>query len=265
MIDTHTHLYDPAFDADRVEVIRRALGAGVSQMLLPNINGDTIGPMLELCRRCPGICYPMLGLHPEDVRDDYRDRLDEMEPMLQAEDHPFVAVGEVGIDLYWDKTYRAQQLDAFERQIQWAIDYRLPLMIHTRSAHAEMLDAMRRHAQDHLTGVFHCFSGSREMASELLAFPGFMLGIGGVVTYKKSRLPEVLAASVPLSRIVLETDSPYLAPVPHRGERNESAYVNDVAQQLAYIYNVSVYDVRYVTAVNAKRVFPRLNPSKGGE
>ena len=254
MIDTHSHIYGPEFDEDRDLVVQRAREAGVECILLPNINAETIRPMLSLCAAYPRYCYPMMGLHPEDVREDYQQVLRAMRQGLQHPRHPFIAIGEVGLDFYWDDTYRTQQLDAFEQQVCWARDLGLPLVIHTRSAHRELVEVMERHRQERLTGIFHCFGGTREEAVELLSFDGFVLGIGGVLTYKKSALPEVLR-SVPLERIVLETDAPYLAPVPHRGKRNESAYVVHTLQRLAEVYECTPETVDEVTTKTAKRIF----------
>ncbi|MBQ8050704.1 MAG: TatD family hydrolase [Bacteroidaceae bacterium] len=254
MIDTHSHIYGPEFDEDRDLVVQRAREAGVECILLPNINAETIRPMLSLCAAYPRYYYPMMGLHPEDVREDYQQVLRAMRQELQHPRHPFIAIGEVGLDFYWDETYRTQQLDAFEQQVCWARDLGLPLVIHTRSAHRELVEVMERHRQERLTGIFHCFGGTREEAVELLSFDGFVLGIGGVLTYKKSALPEVLR-SVPLERIVLETDAPYLAPVPHRGKRNESAYVVHTLQRLAEVYECTPETVDEVTTKTAKRIF----------
>ena len=280
LIDTHSHLYQPEFDADRADVLARARDAGIYKVFLPNINADTIPAMLSLCADYPGFCHPMLGLHPEDVRDDWSAVLDAMEPLLQAEDSPYIAIGEVGLDFYWDQTYRDEQLQAFALQIDWAITYDLPLMIHTRKAHREVVDTIRERSEKcevrsekheaetqivnckssncKLRGVFHCFGGTEDEAVELLGHEGFMLGIGGVVTYKKSTLPDVLRSVVPLERIVLETDSPYLAPVPYRGKRNETAYVRCVAEHLADIYQCSFDEVTQITTKNALKVFPKV-------
>ena len=254
MIDTHSHIYEPEFDEDRELVIQRAKQAGVECILLPNINEASVDRMLSLCHSFPGYCYPMIGLHPEDVSDDYLQVLDRMEEQLKAPSHPYIAIGEIGLDFYWDTTRTGQQIDAFSRQIEWAIHYKLPLMIHSRSAHTELVQSLRQYASKGLTGVFHCFGGTIEEAQELLSFDGFMLGIGGICTFKKSPLPEVLK-TVPLQRIVLETDSPYLAPVPYRGGRNETAYVAEVMKKVAEIYNVSPQEVENVTNANTKRVF----------
>ena len=259
MIDTHSHIYEPVFNADREDVIMRAKQAGVEYILLPNINAQSIGQMLDMCRRYPGYCFPMLGLHPEDIEEDYRQVLAKMKALLEVPDHPYIAIGEVGLDYYWDKSMVKEQEETFRTQIEWAIEYHLPLMIHSRSAHRQLVAAITEYKDEALSGVFHCFGGTAEEAQELLQFPDFMLGIGGVVTYKNSGLPETLA-SVPLERIVLETDSPYLAPVPYRGKRNESAYVAEVLRKVAYIYNVSEGQAEIITNNNAKHIFRCLNP-----
>ena len=259
MIDTHSHIYEPVFDADREEVVVRARQAGVECILLPNINAQSIGQMLDMCRRNPGYCFPMLGLHPEDIGEDYVQVLADMKALLDAPGHPYIAIGEVGLDYYWDKSKVKEQDEVFRTQIEWAIEYRLPLMIHCRSAHRRLVETMSEYRDEALSGVFHCFGGTAGEALELLQFPGFMLGIGGVVTYKNSPLPKTLQ-SVPLERIVLETDAPYLTPVPYRGKRNESAYVVEVLRKVAYIYNVSEQEAESVTNSNAKRIFQLINP-----
>lgn len=258
MIDTHSHIYGSEFDEDRDEVIQRAKEAGVRKILLPNINGQTVSAMMSLCQSHPGYCFPMIGLHPTDIEDDYLSVLSDMHQHLSQPEHLFVAVGEVGLDFYWDDTRREEQLEVFDTQIAWARDFRLPLMIHSRSAHSELIEMMNKHADEGLSGVFHCFGGDEDEARELLSYENFVLGIGGVVTYKKSTLPEVLREVVPLDRIVLETDSPYLAPVPNRGKRNESSYVLHVAQKLAEIYQLPVSEIIAVTSDNANRIFPRM-------
>ncbi len=257
MIDSHSHIYGPEFKEDIDQVVHRAREVGVEKILLPNINAESIQPMLDLCERYAGYLYPMIGLHPTDLTEDYRSVLDDMERRLQG-DHPFIAVGEVGLDYYWDRSLYEEQKEAFEFQVRWAERYDLPLMIHARSAHRELVDIMERHRNEGLRGVFHCFGGTLEEALELLTFPNFALGIGGVVTYKKSSLPEVLQ-HVPLSRIVIETDSPYLAPVPYRGRRNESAYAIEVLKKLSLIYNVPEEEVSECTNANVMSIFSRLN------
>lgn len=257
MTDTHSHIYGPEFDDDRDAAIRRAREAGVERILLPNISLDTLPPMLDLCRRYPGYCFPMLGLHPEDVKADWAEVLDCMERLLADPAHPYIAVGEVGLDFYWDTTFKREQLAALERQITWARCWRLPLVIHCRSAHRELVEVMARHRDEGLTGIFHCFGGTLDQARELLQFEGFVLGIGGVLTYKKSTLPEVVAR-IPLERMVLETDAPYLAPVPHRGKRNESAYVGETLLRLAQACGKAAFEVEQITEQNVRRIFPRL-------
>jgi TatD DNase family protein len=259
MIDTHSHIYEPVFDSDREEVITRAKQAGVEYILLPNINVQSIGQMLGMCRQYPGYCFPMLGLHPEDIEENYRQVLAEMKAMMEKPGHPYIAIGEIGLDYYWDKSKVKEQEEVFRTQIEWAIEFRLPLMIHSRSAHRQLVAAISEYKDEALSGVFHCFGGSKEEAQELLQFPDFMLGIGGVVTYKNSHLAETLT-SVPLERIVLETDAPYLAPVPYRGKRNESAYIAETLRKVAEIYNVSESEAETATNNNAKRIFRLINP-----
>lgn len=257
MIDTHAHLYVEEFGEDVREVLERAKAVGLSKIFLPNINRESLVPMMDLCKSCPGFLYPMIGLHPTDVASDYREVLDGMETMLETA-HPFIAVGEVGLDFYWDTTYKKEQEEAFARQVEWAVKHHLPLMIHARNAQDDLLRIMDAYRHEPLTGVFHCFSGTEEEARQLLTYEGFLLGINGVVTFKKSALPEVLRR-VPLERIVLETDAPYLAPAPHRGKRNESSYLIHVASRLADIYQMSVEEIIATTDKNALRVFTRAN------
>lgn len=257
MIDTHAHLYVEEFGEDVREVLERAKAVGLSKIFLPNINRESLVPMMDLCKSCPGFLYPMIGLHPTDVASDYREVLDGMETMLETA-HPFIAVGEVGLDFYWDTTYKKEQEEAFARQVEWAVKHHLPLMIHARNAQDDLLRIMDAYRHEPLTGVFHCFSGTEEEARQLLTYEGFLLGINGVVTFKKSALPEVLRR-IPLERIVLETDAPYLAPAPHRGKRNESSYLIHVASRLADIYQMSVEEIIATTDKNALRVFTRAN------
>ncbi len=253
-IDTHAHLDGTEFDADRDEMISRAREAGVSKVFLPAIDLHTVDTVLDVCRRYPGYAYPMIGLHPEEVRADWQDVLSEMEKRL-VPGHPFIAIGEVGLDYYWSREYEKEQLRAFERQVEWSVEHRLPLMIHCRKGQNEMVNLLRHYADELPGGVFHCFTGNAVEAEQLLQFPRFVLGIGGVLTFKKSPLPEVLPSTVPLSRIVLETDSPYMAPVPMRGQRNESAFVKHVLTRLAQSYGVSEQEVADTTNANVSRVF----------
>lgn len=257
-IDTHTHLDGKEFDEDRDDVISRAKEAGVGKVFIPAIDLPSVDTVLATCSRYPGYAYPMIGLHPEEVKADWSDVLDKMRQRLDQPEHPFIAIGEVGLDYYWSREFEHEQLEAFERQVQWSIEYRLPLMIHCRKGQNEMVNMMRRYKNELPGGVFHCFTGNEKEAAELLQFDNFVLGIGGVLTFKKSHLPETLPDAVPLGRIVLETDSPYMAPVPMRGKRNESAYTLYVLKRLAECYGVSEEEVAETTTANVYRVFGKL-------
>lgn len=255
-VDTHTHLFEPEFQEDREAVVQRAVSSGVKGLCLPCIREDSIDSIADMCDSHPGVCYGMLGLHPTELPQDYSAALDRMHARLLS-DSRFIAIGEVGLDFYWDSSRKAEQIDAFRRQIEWSVETGLPLAIHSRNAFDDLYAIMEAYRPKGLTGVFHCFSGSEEEARKLLSFDGFYLGIGGVVTYKKSSLPELLR-SVPLERVVLETDSPYLAPVPYRGRRNESSYIPHIAEKLSEIYGVSVGKVAEVTTENAYSLFPKI-------
>ena len=255
-VDTHTHLFEPEFNDDRDTVVERAVEAGVGTLCLPCINHTSLERIADMCKCYKGVCYGMVGLHPTELGDDYDSVLNVMHGHLQKDDS-VIAVGEVGLDFYWDDTRKKEQIDVFTRQIEWASEFGLPLAIHSRSAFDELYSTMDSCRGKGLSGVFHCFSGTVEEARKLLSFDGFYLGIGGVLTYKKSLLPEVLK-NVPLERIVLETDSPYLSPVPYRGKRNESAYIPYVADFLATVYGKSVEEVAAVTTANARCLFPKL-------
>lgn len=252
VIDTHTHIDGEEFGQDRDIVIRRAVEAGVEKMFVPAIDLPSCQHILQLCRQYPDTLYPMLGLHPEEVRANWRDQLADIRTLF---DPTVIAIGEVGLDFYWSREYEQEQLLAFEAQVQWSVETRLPLMIHCRKAQNEMVEIIKRYAHELPGGVFHCFTGNEHEARQLLQFPQFVLGIGGVLTFKKSLLPQTLPAIVPLDRIVLETDAPYMAPVPHRGERNEPAYVVNVLQRLAEAYGVTGEEVACRTSENALRVF----------
>jgi len=258
-IDTHTHLDGEEFDADRLQVIDRAKAAGAVALLLPAIDLASSRRILDLCREQPAFLFPMLGLHPEEVKADWPEVLAQLRTVLdQALSDPAirpVAIGEVGLDYYWSREYADEQLAAFEQQVQWSVETRLPLMIHCRKAQNEMVRLLRHYERELPGGVFHCFTGNAHEAEELLQFPGFVLGIGGVSTFKKSPLPQVLPSCAPLSRLVLETDAPYMAPVPMRGQRNESAFIPYIIQQLADSYDVSPETLARQTTENAIRVF----------
>jgi len=263
VIDTHSHIDGSEFAEDLESVIMRARQAGIEKVLVPAISGEGLPHLFEVCAQHEGFLYPMIGLHPEEVlpdKKDIRKELDWMEALMESRSvRPApVAIGEIGLDFYWDDKFRAEQLCAFERQLEWAERFRLPVMIHARKAHNELLECIKRHRPDQLCGVFHCFTGSPEMARQLLEFPHFMLGIGGVVTFKNAKLPQTLSEAVPLSRIVLETDAPYMSPVPHRGERNEPAFVALVAEKLSAVYGVDVTEVERRTNENVRFVFGNI-------
>ena len=236
-IDTHTHIDGEEFKDDLDEVIARAKEAGAIQLLCPGINYDSIATMKAVCERFPDFIRPMLGLHPEDVKEDYKEVLDKMHQEIPNGN--YIAIGEVGLDYYWSREFEKEQLDAFEQQVQWSVETQLPLMIHCRKAQNEMVKIIRRYEKELPGGVFHCFTGNQHEATELLQFDKFVLGIGGVSTFKKSHLAEDLAAVVPMDRIVLETDAPYMAPAPHRGERNESSFIPFIIEKLALAYGTS--------------------------
>ena len=250
-IDTHCHLDGEEFRDDLEAVVTRAREAGVAAIGVPGINLDSCETVLELCRRYPGYCYPMLGLHPEDVKADWKEVLECIKKTLTSK---IIAIGEVGLDYYWSREFEKEQLEAFEEQVRWAVELQLPLMIHCRKAQNEMVAIIKKYQHDLTGGVFHCFTGNEHEAEELLQFDKFVLGVGGVSTFKKSHLPEVLPAVVPLERIVLETDAPYMAPVPKRGERNEPAFVALVLKRLAEAYGVSEEEVAQKTNENVARV-----------
>ena len=253
--DSHSHLDGTEFDADRDEVVARALAAGVSRVFVPAIDLPSVESVLRTCDRYPGFAYPMIGLHPEEVRADFRSVLARMRELWTPR---FIAIGEVGLDYYWSREFEKEQLEAFEEQVRWAIEVQRPLMIHCRKAQNEMVSLLRRYEGRLPGGVFHCFTGNEREAAELLRFDGFALGIGGVLTFKKSHLPEVLP-HIPLDRIVLETDSPYMAPVPMRGKRNESAFTSYVLERVAQCYGVPQEAVAEATEATIARIFGRLD------
>lgn len=255
-IDTHSHLYLEEFAEDLPQVIDRARLAGVSHILLPNIDHTTLEPMLGVCARYKGYCYPMIGVHPTSINSSYVEELRVVEQQLSAS-NDYIAIGEIGLDLYWDKTYLKEQQIAFDCQIRLALQYGLPLVIHNRDAFEPLYEVMSSYRKEPLKGVFHCFTGSLEEARRLMEFEGLMLGIGGVVTFKNSSLSSVLK-DIPLERIVLETDAPYLTPAPNRGKRNESAYLKYTLLKVAEVYGKSPDNIAEVTTVNALSVFEKL-------
>ncbi len=251
-IDTHTHLYSSQFDEDRDEIIQRSFRDGVETLLLPNIDKDSIDGMLELVKKYPNNCYPMMGLHPASVGADWEEQLHFMKPYFDS--HKMIAVGEIGMDLYWDKTFIEEQKLAFREQIKWAKEMRLPIVIHARDAFDEIFEIIDDTIDERLSGVFHCFTGNLEQAKKILTYPNFFMGIGGVVTYKKAALEEVLV-HVPKEKLMLETDAPYLPPVPYRGKRNESSYLVHSAQRLADILEMKLSELAEITTTNAKELF----------
>jgi TatD DNase family protein len=251
LIDTHTHLFSSQFDEDRNAVVQKAIDNGVSKMLLPNISSETIEAMHQLCQDFPKHCYPMMGLHPCDVKDDYLKELEIVKAQLDK--GKYVAVGEIGIDLYWDKSTLDIQKKAFRQQLIWAKEYDLPVAIHIRESFDEIFEVIEEVNDEKLRGVFHCFTGTKEQGLRAIDM-GFMLGIGGVVTFKNSGLDQTLSG-LPLAQLILETDSPYLAPTPHRGQRNESAFIPLMAQKLADIYEMDIEEVARITTQNAKTLF----------
>ena len=255
MIDTHSHIYSDDFDADRHEVIHRAQEIGVKQIILPNCDSGTLPQMLALEASYPGYCHATIGLHPTSVKEDYKEELALIKSELERRE--YLAIGEIGIDLYWDKSLLAEQTIVFKQQIEWALEYHLPVIIHVRDSFRESMNALLPYKDKGLTGVFHSFTGTNEEAQEILAFGGFKLGINGIVTFKNSGLAAVVE-KIELKHLLLETDSPYLTPAPHRGKRNESSYVSLVCTKLASIYNVSVQEIDDVTSRNALEVFTKL-------
>ncbi|MBC7935246.1 MAG: TatD family hydrolase [Rhizobacter sp.] len=254
MIDTHCHLYADELMPDIDAVLCRAAEAGINKFYLPAIDSTTTAAMLKMEELYAGKCFAMIGLHPCSVKNDCLNELDNIRALLEQRN--FAAIGETGLDFYWDTTYKKEQYFALEKQIELALKYKLPLVLHTRNAMQETIDVIKNYRHTELKGIFHCFGGSLHEAHQIIEC-GFLLGIGGVVTYKKSGLPEVVA-EIDMQHIVLETDAPYLSPVPYRGKRNESSYMIEVAKKIAEIKNISVTEVDRITTSNAEKCFPAL-------
>lgn len=254
-IDTHTHLFLEHFNDDIEKVITNALEKGVEKFFLPNIDSGSINDVLELVKKYPGNCYPMSGLHPTSVKENYKEELAMVEKLLK--EGQFYGVGETGIDLYWDKTFLKEQKEAFAFQLELAKKYQLPIIIHVRDSFNEVFEVVDAHNDENLSGIFHCFTGDYKQAKKIMDYRGFKLGIGGVLTFKNSKLGETIE-KVPLEYIVLETDSPYLAPTPYRGKRNESSYIPLIAEKLAEIYKYPIGKVAEITTQNALAIF-KLN------
>ena len=251
-IDTHCHIDGEEFDEDREAVITRAREAGVCKVMVPAIDLASSERIIKLCSQYPDYLYPMVGLHPEEVRSDWREQLAAIKSYLEP---GIIAIGEVGLDFYWSREFEGEQQEAFEEQVRWSVETQLPLMIHCRKAQNELVAILKKYEKELPGGVFHCFTGNEIEAQQLLQFDRFVLGIGGVLTFKKSHLPEVLPKVVPLDRIVIETDAPYMAPVPMRGKRNEPAFTQYVLQKLAESYGINEKALAEKTNANVQRIF----------
>lgn len=251
MIDTHAHIYAGEFDNDRAKAIQRAKDAAIINILMPAIDSSTHQNMLGLENQYPGTCISMMGLHPCSIKENYEQELSIAEDYLSQQ--KFIAVGEIGLDFYWDISFKDQQYAAFHRQVEWALQYDIPISIHSRNATDECIEVVRQHQQGRLKGVFHCFSGTPQQAKRVIGL-GFYLGIGGVLTFKNSGLDKVVK-EVDLAHLVLETDAPYLAPVPFRGKRNECSYISYIAQKLADIKETPVDSIVAITTANAEKLF----------
>ncbi len=259
-IDTHCHLDGEEFKDDLDAVVQRAREAGCMKVFVPAIDLSSCRTVMDVCNRFPNYAYPMVGLHPEEVKADWKEVLSALFSLLPPPSsllspHKYIAIGEVGLDFYWSREFEKEQLETFEEQVRWSVETRLPLMIHCRKAQNEMVSILKRYAKDLPGGVFHCFTGNETEARQLLEFDNFVLGIGGVFTFKKSHLPEVLPAVVPLDRIVLETDAPYIAPVPMRGNRNEPAFIRYIITKMAEAYGVSEETICEKTNSNVEHLF----------
>lgn len=251
-IDTHSHIYLSDFDEDRSLIVEGAINVGVHKILLPNVDSGTIDSMLRLCQSYPDNCLPMIGLHPTSVKENVEDELAIVEKLLK--ENSFIAIGEIGIDLYWDKTFFAEQEEAFRFQVALAKKYNLPIVIHSRDSFDELFNLLDGMNTTDLNGVFHCFTGTEIQAKKIITEYGFKLGIGGVLTFKNSGLAEQIK-DIGLEHFILETDAPYLAPVPYRGKRNQPAYIPLIAQKLADVKGVSIDEIAELTTQNAKELF----------
>lgn len=256
MIDTHAHIYLPEFDEDRAAIVEKAKKEGIEKILMPNIDNSSIRQMLDTESSYPGFCHAMMGLHPTSVKGDYIEHLNNIEHWLGERE--FIAIGEIGIDLYWDQTWEREQREVFRTQLKWAKESGKPVAIHVRNAFDAMFNELDKEHDHRLKGVFHSFSGSHTDLRRALEYPGFMLGINGIVTFKNAGLDKVLAETPP-ERIITETDSPYLAPVPYRGKRNQPAYMKHTLEKLAEIFGLSVEETNRITTNNAKSLFTKVN------
>ncbi len=251
LTDTHTHLYAQEFDVDRSAMIKRAIDSGISRLFLPNIDCQSIQPMLDLVWAFPENCFPMMGLHPCSVDEHVEAQLFQIQKWLKK--RKFYAIGEIGLDYYWSLDFKEQQISAFKKQLQWAIQFNLPVVIHSRNSTADVISVLKEINHSKLKGIFHCFSGTEEEAKEIVSL-GFYLGIGGVLTFKNSGLDKAIE-NISIEYLVLETDAPYLAPIPYRGKRNESVYLIEVAKKLAELKHTSIENVAKITTENSKKIF----------
>lgn len=249
--DTHIHLYAEEFNEDRNFLIDAAINKGVNKFFLPNIDSSSFDGLYKVCDAFPGNCFPMMGLHPCSVKENYNDELAKVKTELSK--RKFYAIGEIGIDLYWDKTFFKEQEESFKTQIRWAAELKLPIVIHSRNSTDEIISILKAHSNLNNSGIFHCFSGSMEQANEIIEM-GFYLGIGGVITFKNSGLDKVIEKTN-LENIVLETDAPYLAPAPFRGKRNEPSYILNVVKKITEIKNISEKEIAKITSLNAGKIF----------
>ncbi len=256
MIDTHSHIYSEEFDADRFEAIQRAKDIGLTHIVLPNVDRGSLPRMLALENEFPGFCHACIGLHPTSVNQNYEEELDIVKKELERRE--WTAIGEIGIDLYWDKTYLKEQIIVFQKQIEWALEYDLPVIIHVRDSFSETMQALAPFKGSRLKGIFHSFTGDIHEAKEIINFGGFLLGINGIITFKNSKLSDVLS-QVDLSTILIETDSPYLTPAPFRGKRNESAYLSLIVKKIAGIYKCNENEIIKITTINALNIFKTLS------
>ena len=255
LIDTHCHLYDEAFDPEQDELVQKAKDSGIDTLLFPNVDLTTIDRMHDLCDRHPDFAFPMMGFHPTSVDEHYVENLKKTESYLSKRD--YCAIGEIGVDLYWDQTYRKEQMIVFEEQLQWSIDLNIPVAIHTRNAYPEVLECLHHVGIEKLKGVFHSFTGTAEELEEIKKLPNFKIGINGVITFKNSNLSEIIKAT-DIQKVVLETDAPYLAPVPFRGKRNEPTFIWKTAEKVAETFGLTLEDTVNITRKNALELFKSI-------
>jgi len=256
LIDTHSHIYSEEFDADRSDAIQRAKDIGLKHIVMPNVDSESLPRMLALENEFPGFCHACIGLHPTSVNQNFEEELEIVRKELERRD--WTAIGEIGIDLYWDKTYLKEQIIVFQKQIEWALEYDLPVIIHVRDSFGETMQALAPYKGSKLKGIFHSFTGDIHAANEIINFGGFILGINGIITFKNSKLSEVLC-QVDLSNIVVETDAPYLTPTPFRGKRNESAYLSFIVKKIAEIYKCDENEIIKTTTINSLNIFKNLS------